>query len=68
MTGWAGGDADSAMLRQQLAEAGVTDHLVVAGQASRSTVLVGPDGDRSIISRGGPARHWPTDVGQVEEY
>jgi sugar/nucleoside kinase (ribokinase family) len=56
------------MLRRQLAEVGVTDHLVVAGQASRSTVLVGPDGDRSIISRGGPARHWPTDVGQVEEY
>jgi sugar/nucleoside kinase (ribokinase family) len=61
-TGWAGGDADSAMLRQQLAEAGVTDHLVVAGQASRSTVLVGPDGDRSIISRGGPATLSPSQL------
>lgn len=62
VTGWTGGDADSAMLRQQLAEVGIIDRLVVAGQATRSTVLVGPDGDRSIVSRGGQATLSPSQL------
>lgn len=62
VTGWTGGDEDSAMLRQQLAEVGIIDGLVVAGQATRSTVLVGPDGDRSIVSRGGQATLSPSQL------
>jgi sugar/nucleoside kinase (ribokinase family) len=53
VAGWAGDDADSDGLRQRLRAEGVDDRLVTAGQAVRSTVLVGPDGDRSIVSRAG---------------
>ncbi|MBI1352567.1 MAG: hypothetical protein GC156_15810 [Actinomycetales bacterium] len=56
VTGWAGADADSARLREELQAAGVEDRLVAAGRAVRSTVLIGPDGDRAIVSRPGSGR------------
>ncbi len=56
VTGWAGADAESTQLREQLRDAGIVDRLVTTGNATKSTVLVGPDGDRAIVSRGGQAR------------
>ena len=53
VTGWAGADHASEALRSRLRSEGVDDQLVMAGDPVRSTVLVGPDGDRSIVSRSG---------------
>lgn len=55
VTGLAGADDDSTHLREQLQDAGVVDRLITTGHATKSTVLVGPDGDRAIVSRGGQA-------------
>jgi sugar/nucleoside kinase (ribokinase family) len=56
VTGWAGADADSAKLRARLRAEGIDDRLVSSGHAVRSTVLIGPDGDRAIVSRRGEGR------------
>jgi len=56
VTGWAGADADSDRLRAQLRTAGVDDRLVASGDPVRSIVLIGPDGDRAIVSRRGEGR------------
>jgi sugar/nucleoside kinase (ribokinase family) len=53
VTGWAGGDPDSRLLRGRLRSGGVRDLLVESGEAVRAIVLVGPDGDRAIVSHGG---------------
>lgn len=53
VTGWAGDDPDSRLLRRQLSGGGVRDLLVESGEAVRAIVLVGPDGDRAIVSHGG---------------
>ncbi len=55
VAGWAGADPESNDLRTALVTSGVEDRLVTAGRGVRSTVIVGPDGDRSIISRSGLA-------------
>ncbi|MFM9133954.1 MAG: PfkB family carbohydrate kinase [bacterium] len=51
VTGWCGGDADSARLRGELVAAGIADHLATHDPASRSTVLV-HGGDRIVVSHG----------------
>lgn len=61
VTGWAGSDPDSRQLRAQLRAAGVHDALVETGEAVRAVVLVGPDGDRAIVSHGGGG-HLATDA------
>lgn len=53
VAGWCGGDTDTEKLRTELSSLGVEDALVVSGEASRAVVLVGPDGDRAIISHSG---------------
>ena len=53
VTGWAGDDPDSRLLRERLRSSGVRDLLVESGEAVRAIVLVGPDGDRAIVSHGG---------------
>lgn len=55
VTGWCGHDAESTGLRAGLTSAGVEDALVVAGEATRAVVLVGPDGERTIVATGGDA-------------
>jgi sugar/nucleoside kinase (ribokinase family) len=61
VTGWAGNDPDSRLLRGQLRSGGVRDLLVESGEAVRAIVLVGPDGDRAIVSHGGHG-HLPPDA------
>ena len=56
VSGWCGDDNDSRLLRTMLQDDGIDDWLVVAGEAVRATVLVGPDGDRAIVSHGGAGR------------
>lgn len=54
VTGWCGDDPDSALLRARLARSGVRDALVAVPDSSRAVVLVGPDGERTIVSRPRP--------------
>ncbi len=56
VTGWCSLDPESRSLRARLANAGVVDLLVPAGEAVRAVVLVGPDGERTIVATGGAAR------------
>jgi sugar/nucleoside kinase (ribokinase family) len=62
VTGWRGADDVSAGLAGALAAAGVLDRLVSAGTPTRALVLVGPDGDRAIVSVAPTGRITPADL------